>query len=283
MKKPMIGIQSLIICPEIEKHGIFETMKKCAEIGYRCYEISQIPMTPDNIAQMQRAREELGVRIGAMSALVTPLGSTVGDWVNPFDNLQEDFDKIVADCRAVGCETLRIGILPKEILGSYEDVQAFAKETDVMAKRLKAEGIDMYYHTHHLEFGKFRGKYVLDIIKENTRHVGFELDTHWIQRGGENPERIIRRYAGRVRLLHLKDYRINCSKCVEGGWMAPDTIEYAEVGEGNLPMKECIEAGIESGCEYFFVEQDECYGRTPLESLIISYDNLVAMGYGDLF
>ena len=42
-------------------------------------------------------------------------------------------------------------------------------------------------------------------------------------------------------------------------------------------------AGAEDGSKYFMIEQDRCYGRTPYESLAISRDNLVKMGYGDWF
>ena len=282
MKRSKIGVQLSTVRNEIEKYGFYETLKKCAEIGYHCVEVSLVPMTPENVEILQRARKELGIEIGAMSAHVIPLDPKEGEWTKKVDNLQDNLDKIVSDCRKVDCELLRIGIMPTSCMGSYEDVVRFAKEADVMATRLKAEGIDMYYHTHNFEFGKYNGKYILDIIRENTKNVGFELDIHWIQRGGENPVNIIKRCAGRVRLLHLKDYRINSAKCsVEG--LATNVIEHAEIGEGNLPIKECIEAGIESGCDYFFVEQDECYDRNPLDSLKISYDNLVAMGYGDCF
>lgn len=282
MSKVKIGVQMSTFWREIKKADLYEILRQCKQIGYNCFEVSLVPMTPENVATLQRAREELGIQIGAMSAHVIPLDKKEGEWVKKVDNLQENFDKIVSDCRKVDCNLLRIGIMPAAHMGSYEDVVAFAKEADMMAGRLKAEGIDMYYHTHHFEFGRYRGEQILDIVRNNTEHVGFELDTHWIQRGGDNPVSVIRRCAGRVRLLHLKDYRINSHKCsVEG--LDTDVIEFAELGEGNLPIKECIEAGIESGCDFFFVEQDECYDRTPLECLKISHDNLVAMGYGDCF
>ena len=73
---------------------------------------------------------------------------------------------------------------------------------------MKEDGFDLYYHNHHIEFLKVNGQYLLDILRENAPHLGFELDTHWIQRGGENPVEFIKKYAGSVRLLHLKDYRI---------------------------------------------------------------------------
>ena len=60
-------------------------------------------------------------------------------------------------------------------------------------------------------------------------------------------------------------------------------IEFAEVGEGSLPVKECIEAGLDGGSEYFLIEQDDTYGRDPFESLKISRDNLIKLGFADWF
>ena len=100
----------------------------------------------------------------------------------------------------------------------------------------------------------------------------------------------IRRYAGRIRLLHLKDYRIAQLPVPGEGFDMKaffadffNLVEFAEVGEGNLPIRECIEAGLAGGSEYFLIEQDDTYGRDPFESLKISRDNLIAMGYGDWF
>ena len=42
-------------------------------------------------------------------------------------------------------------------------------------------------------------------------------------------------------------------------------------------------AGLAGGSEYFLVEQDDTYGRDPFESLKISHDNLVKLGYGEWF
>ena len=60
-------------------------------------------------------------------------------------------------------------------------------------------------------------------------------------------------------------------------------VEFAEVGEGSLPVKECIEAGLAGGSEYFLIEQDTTYGRDPFESLKISKENLEKLGYADWF
>lgn len=285
MKKGLIGIQMSTIKDKIAELGAYGTLKACAELGYHCVEVSQIPMTPENVEGMRKASDEFGVKIAACSAAVAPMMPGM-----PGEFLTTDFDKIVADCKALNCDMLRIGMLPMTCMGSYEKAMEFAKQADEMAEKLKAEGIDLYYHNHHVEFIKYDGKYLLDIIRDNTKHLGFELDIHWIQRGGENPVEFVKKYAGRIRLLHLKDYRIGAVKMPEGPFDVAkfmqafsDVVEFAEVGEGSLPIKECIEAGLAGGSEYFLIEQDTTYGRDAFESLKISRDNLIKLGYEDWF
>ncbi len=285
MKKGLIGIQMSTIKDKVEELGAYGTLKACAELGYHCVEVSQIPMTPENVAGMKKASEEFGIKIAACSAALEPMMPGM-----PGEYLVSDFDKIVADCKELNCDMLRIGMLPMTCMGSREKALDFVKRADEMAARLKEEGIDLYYHNHHVEFVKYDGEYLLDIIKNTTKHMGFELDIHWIQRGGEDPVEFIKKYNGRIRLLHLKDYRIGEVKMPEGDFdvqkfMAAfnDIVEFAEVGEGSLPVKECIKAGLEGGSEYFLIEQDTTYGRDPFESLKISRDHLIKLGYGDWF
>ncbi len=285
MKKGLFGVQMGALRQKAAEYGVYETVKTCADIGYRCIEVSGIPMTPQNVAGLKRAGDEFGVRIAACTACLEPTFHGTSE-----ESLSTDFDKIVADLKMLDCDILRIGMLPMACMGSVEKTLEFAKKADLMAERLKEYGIDLYYHNHHVEFVKYEGRYLLDIIRDATRYLGFELDIHWIHRGGENPVEFIRKYAGRIRLLHLKDYRIAPFKMPEGSFDTrafsqafSDLVESAEIGEGSLPVRACIEAGLDGGSEYFLIEQDDSGGRDPFESLRISRDHLAAMGYGDWF
>lgn len=287
-EKGLIGVQMSTIAPaKMPKFDAYEAMGKLSDIGYHCVEISQVPMTKENVDGFRRAIDELGLNVSSCTASVGPLmpgvpGETLSD--------PDDFKKIVEDCHALDCDMLRIGMLPISCMGSFEKAMDFAAQAEECAAKLKEEGIDLYYHNHHVEFVRYNGEYLLDIIRDHAPHVGFELDTHWIHRGGEDPVSFIKKYAGRIRLLHLKDYRVVEPRFPEGnfdpaGFMQAFTsnIEFAEVGEGTLDIKGCIEAGLAGGGEYFLVEQDDTYGRDPFESLKISHDNLVKLGYEDWF
>ena len=292
MKKGLIGVQMSTIAPnKMPKFDAYESMARLADIGYKCIEISQVPMTKENVAGFRRAIDELGFNVAAVSANTAASPIMPGtDMSNP-----DEMKKMIEDAKFLDCDMFRIGGMPIEARFSLEAAINFAKQADDFACQLKEHGIDLYYHNHHFEFCRHGGKYLMDIIKENTKYLGFELDIHWIHRGGVDPIKFINQYAGRIRLLHLKDYRIipmtmeeNADFNTREGMMKAyaamnDIVQFAEVGEGSLDIPGCIEAGLKGGSEYFLVEQDLSYGRDPFDCLKTSHDNLVKMGYGDWF
>ena len=283
-----LGVQAMMLKDSFAEIGAFETLRKVSAIGYNAVEISQIPMTADNVGELDRSRSDLGMDIAALSVMLEkPQG-------RPGDSLREDFDKIVDDAKRLDSKLLRIGMLPFPAMKSIDAVIDFAKEANGYAERLQEHGISLYYHNHHIEFAKFDGKYMLDIIAENSPAMGMEIDVHWVQRGGLDPVRTLEKYAGRTAMVHLKDYRIGTLPDAAFGMLETgdfpgfmqefkNVVQFAEVGEGNLDFPSIIPATQAAGARYLLVEQDELYGRTVWDALQTSYDNLVAMGHGDLF
>ncbi|WP_364747051.1 sugar phosphate isomerase/epimerase family protein [Arthrobacter sp. LAR12-1-1.1] len=283
-----IGVQAMMLRDSFAEVGAFETLRKVSAIGYNAVEISQIPMTPENVAELDRSRSELGMDIAALSvAMETPKG-------RPGDSLKDHFDKIVEDAKRLDTTLLRIGMLPFPAMKSIGAVIDFAKQANEYAERLQEQGLGLYYHNHHIEFAKFDGKYMLDIIAENSPAMGMEIDVHWVQRGGLDPVRTLEKYAGSTAMVHLKDYRIgqlpgSAFGLLETGdfkgFMTEfkDVVQFAEVGEGNLDFPAIIPAAQAAGARYLLVEQDELYGRTVWDALQTSYTNLVAMGHSNLF
>ena len=94
-----------------------------------------------------------------------------------------------------------------------------------------------------------------------------ELDTYWVQFGGCDPAAYVRKLAGRVPLVHVKDMTAGADRA------------FAEVGEGILDFKSIFAEAEKAGTEWYIVEQDSC-ARPPIESVAISLRNLKAMGVG---
>ena len=291
-KKGLIGVQMSTIAPaKMPSFDAYDVMAKLTDIGFHCAEVSQVPMTKENVAGFRRAIDELNFNFSSLSAAVAPLYPGMpGEYLSN----EDDFKKMVDDAKTLDVDMFRIGMMPMNCIGNIEKCIDFAKQAEEYCAKLKEVGIDLYYHNHHIEFMKLEnGKYLLDVLRENAPSLGFELDTHWIHRGGENPVEFIKKYAGSVRLLHLKDYKIanvempdmsgpdGMQKFVSAFFDKP--VRFAELGAGSLPLKECIEAGLAGGAEYFLIEQDDSYGRDPFDCLRDSRAHLVELGYESWF
>lgn len=291
-KKGLIGVQMSTIAPaKMPSFDAYDVMAKLTDIGFHCAEVSQVPMTKENVAGFRRAIDELNFNISSLTASISPMVPGMpGEYLsNP-----DDYKKYIDDARALNCDMFRIGMMPMNAIGDVQKCIDFAKQAEEYCLKLKEDGIDLYYHNHHIEFMKLEnGKYLLDVLRENAPSMGFELDTHWIHRGGENPVEFIKKYAGSVRLLHLKDYKIanvempdmsgpdGMQKFVSAFFDKP--VRFAELGAGSLPLKECIEAGLAGGAEYFLIEQDDSYGRDPFDCLRDSRAHLIELGYESWF
>lgn len=285
MGQAKICVQAMTIKKAFEELGPYEALKKMAEIGYHGVELSQVDMGAESVAEMKRACEEFDIEVAAISGALDPRKE--GD-----DALTVNLEKFIQDCKTLGTRYIRIGMMPVTYMASVDTLKDFCRKAEEVAAKLKEEGISLYYHNHHVEFQKINGRYVIDMVKEWAPNVGVELDVHWVQRGGEDPVRVIPKLAGSLDLLHLKDYKIypfgEAVQKAENGEVPMmeyfgGCVHFAEVGEGNLDMKAIIEAGLKAGSKYLIVEQDDTYGRDPYESLRISAENLKKLGYEDCF
>jgi len=141
---------------------------------------------------------------------------------------------------------------------SPKEVSSLARRLERAGSILNESGVTLTYHNHHIEFRRLGGKTILERLYEETDPLFLkaEIDTYWVQYGGQDPAAWCRKLEGRLPLLHLKDYAINTS----------NEIEFAEVGGGNLDWPEIITAAEKAGCLWFIVEQDVCPGD-PFDSL----------------
>jgi len=141
-------------------------------------------------------------------------------------------------------------------------IKAMVSDLEVSGAVLRENGCSLSYHNHAIEFLRVGDEVLMDYIFRATspENLGFELDTYWVQAGGGDPVAWCQKVAGRLAVLHCKDF----------GYGANDKAFFAEVGFGNLDFRRILAAAEESGCEWFVVEQDTCPGD-PFVSLEKSY------------
>ncbi len=234
--------------------GVAETLKKVAAIGYKTIQISAFgrDLDPKEVAKLV---EDNGLIVAA----------THRGWGDFLNNLDYEIEVH----KLWKCAHPAIGGLPGEY-HTPDGLKKFLDELAPIAEKLAAAGMDFSYHNHNHELARWDGKTWLAMLYEQAppEMLKAEIDTYWIQAGGGDPAAWVEMCAGREPLLHLKDMIVTPER----------EQRFAEIGEGNLNWPRILQAAEAGGVEYYLVEQDNCYGRDPFESLAISYRNMAAMG-----
>jgi len=134
------------------------------------------------------------------------------------------------------------------------EVIDFAEKLNALALKFREHGITLAYHNHAIEFRRFEGKMMLELIYGHAPDLQGEIDTHWVQRGGGAPVYWIKKLAGRMEVIHLKDYGID-SADNKNIWSNVPVMK--PVGQGNLAWDEIIPVSEQSGVKIFVVEHDK--------------------------
>jgi len=231
--------------------AVAESLKKIRAIGYRFVEVSSLEHIPT--PQAKAMLEEAGLQVSAIHLDHAPLLANL--------------DECLEQCRIFGTNNIILSMMPEEYAQQGRDgFQRFIDEAAPLCEKVRAAGFTISYHNHNYEFTRFDNRPALEWIFDSIPCLGAEIDTHWIQMGGGDPVVWIRKVAGRMNSVHLKDFTVEM-------W----TPIFAEVGQGSLNWSEIIPACHEAGVEFFVVEQDECR-RDPFESLKLSYEFLKTFG-----
>jgi sugar phosphate isomerase/epimerase len=133
---------------------------------------------------------------------------------------------------------------------------------------------------------KIDGKYALDILYDTipSDYLQTEIDTCWVNVGGENPSEYVKKYKGRAPVVHLKDFHLSGKRPdrlyaligldEDEAQEEASTFEFRPVGHGMQNIPAIIEAAEASGAKWLVVEQDRSVGRTPLEAVQMSIEYL---------
>ena len=226
------------------------TLRKVADIGYKAVQISgTCPY------EAQWLREQLDAN--GLRCVLTHI---------PVPRLTGELEQVIADHHVFGCENIGLGWYAFNETDTYE---AFMATYPAIARKIREGGRYFMYHNHDQEFKRTPDgrQIILERLAEAipAADMGFTLDTFWVQAGGGDPAQWIANLAGRVPVIHLKDYAYGRKMAV--------------IGEGNINFDRVFAKAEESGTQFMLVEQDDCNGEDPIECLRRSYQYLTSCGF----
>ena len=179
-------------------------------------------------------------------------------------------DKLSAaldDAKAKGFKYVVCPYIAPADRGGVEMIKKLADTLNEAGAKCKAAGTQLCYHNHAFEFEPVKGGKgnLLDVLMESTDPalVGLEFDIMWAAVGGTDPIEVLKKYKGRIPLMHVKDLAPNIT--VRYNEKVPKEA-FKEAGSGILELPKILRTAEANGTKHFFVEQDQTPGD-PMASL----------------
>lgn len=278
-KKLPVGVQLYSVRTDLEK-DFYGTLKAIRDMGYTGVEFYG-EFYGNSPVQVKKWCTELGL---------IPFSSHV-----PFQEMIDDIDKVIADYTTIGVQYVVFPYMDEASRPGIdvEQFKATAEKIGEVGAKVHEAGFQLLYHNHDFEFVKLEdGTYGYDyLFSVNDREkLQNEIDVCWVSYAGPDPVEYLKKYAGNIPVVHVKDYKLEgtLSKAPyaligistdnsmkdDNGWF-----EYRPLGEGQVDIPAVIKASIEGGAQWLCVEQDEpSMGLTRLESVAKSAEYLKSLG-----
>ncbi len=186
-------------------------------------------ITIENAQKMADDHAELGVKY------------CIQPWVNEVDRNIESYKKMIGDWNEVG-------------------------------KKMKSVGIQFGYHNHNFEFQNIDGivpYYDIFMPEMDPELITMEIDLFWVNKAGQDPVEMFKKYPGRFQLFHMKDMHTKQEPFFD---VVKDDV--SAVGAGVIDFKTILASKDIAGMKYLFVEDDNQGNGKTFEELEISINNL---------
>ena len=259
-----IGFQLYSVRQDLSQN-FYGTLKKVSEMGYDGVEFYNefSGNTPEQVRQMC---DQLGLVIFSNHV--------------PFADMMADIDKVIQESKVLGVEYITFPYMdvPSRPGVDPERFKETVKAIGEIGKKVKAAGFQLLYHNHDFEFATLPdGTVGHDYIftTNPADNVQMELDVCWCDYAGYKAEDIVRKYAGRVPVLHMKDYYqegklesdpyalIGIENQDGNNTQQGGTFEFRPLGKGVMDLASIIEAARQCGVKWLCVEQDDPSAGAP--------------------
>lgn len=270
-----VGVQLYSIRDSVEA-DMHAALAQVKELGYDGVEFAGL--YGNKPADIRAWCAELGLN---------PISSHV-----PLDDMLADTEGTLAAYKEIGVRFVVVPYVTEERRPGAAKFDETIEEIARIGKIAADMGLTLLYHNHDFEFHKVGGEYGLDILYKRVpaAYLQTELDTCWVNVGGENPADFVRKYTGRAPVVHLKDFHMS-GKLPKHLYALigldedktddePSTFEFRPCGCGMQDMPAILAASVDAGAEWVIVEQDEpSMGLSRMECIAKSRENLRKLGW----
>ena len=252
-----IAIQLYSVRDDMEKDFV-GTIKKVKELGYDGVEFAGLFGRTG--AEVKSICDDIDIKI--VSAHV------------PYYDMLENPEAVLKDYQDMGCKYVVVPYLTEECRPGTDGWESTVAGIEKICLVIGEEE---------------REQYALDILYDTVSEdlLATEIDTCWVNVGGEEPAAYVEKYTGRAPVVHLKDFAgqkgngplykligIDEEEVADSA----NTFEFRPVGSGVQDWKKITAAAEKAGAEWVVVEQDDpSMGKTPMECAEMSINYLKSL------
>ncbi|MDF1698494.1 MAG: TIM barrel protein [Saprospiraceae bacterium] len=141
-------------------------------------------------------------------------------------------------------------------LRTIENMKKMTQKLNVIGEQVNAAGLGFAYHNHGFEFEDHNGETGYDVILRDTDPslVKLQIDMYWVMHSSTmTPKELIKKQPGRFVMWHIKD-------------MDKVSRDYTELGNGSIDYTQELPNPMESGLEYYYIEQGGNYAHNSTQS-----------------
>ena len=236
MKQPVTGVQLYTLRRHTQSVADLDaTLAKLSRWGVHDVQFSAIgdSITPEE-----------------QKALLDRYGMRVCITHTPFDRMCGDLPAVMEGHKCIGCDSVGLGYAPEEFRRDEDTARAFVKKLNEIGKTLHRSGLRLHYHNHDFEFLPLEGseRTLMDILLQETDPdaVHFIPDVAWLDFAGQDPATFLRAQAGRIKVVHFKDYIRK-----EDG-----KPQFMSLGQGVVDLKTSFDVCCEMELPFLMYEQD---------------------------
>jgi sugar phosphate isomerase/epimerase len=214
-------------------HDPLGAVERLAEQGYEGVELYE-----------QHPRADLE----RLAARLRELGLAACGRHVPLERLEGELEAVALEAELLAC--------PRAVVPSAEpprdraEAEALAERLSALGGRAAGAGLELGYHNHWWELEPLPdGTLPLDVLAGlDPALLRLELDLGWAWFAGADPVELLRRHAGRVPLVHAKDFA------------ARERDASCPVGDGEVGYAAVVAAAPAAGVEWLIVEQEDVAG-----------------------
>lgn len=270
------GIQLYTVGKELQE-DMAGTLAKVAAIGYRTVESAGLAGKP--AAEFRKSLDDAGLKCPSSHLFLSP-GQTAQQYFEDVSTLGSEYAVSSVVIKPNANVKSADDFIKLIAAMTQDDFKKMAGELNTMASQAKSAGLQFAYHNHNLEFRKWSdGTTTYDtlMVETDPALVKIELDCGWADLGGHPPLELFKKYPGRFRMLHIKDFAPVTQPVVT---LDPRTNpEWTELGKGHIDYRAILAAAPAAGVEHIFVEQEPPFTKfTALEAAKVDYDYLRSIG-----